>query len=109
MSEWFMKSPCKMCHYRRDVDFKFREERVVEFANITCNPYNSFPCHKTADLLEDDEDGSAGYVHGETSKECAGFLTMQVNAGKRCPEGFEPSELAYEDYWEMIERYTDDE
>jgi len=103
----YMKKPCDMCPFRRDVDFRFSTERATEFAYMTQNPYNTFPCHKTADEFEDDEGYSTGYVHGEKSKECAGFLTMQVNYCKKAPKGFKPSELAYDDAWEMIDRYEE--
>lgn len=103
----YMKKPCDSCPFRRDVDFKFSAERAEELAYMTENPYNTFPCHKTADCIEDDEYHSEEFVHGEKSKECAGFLTMQINANgdQYKPQGFEPSELAYEDSWEMIVRY----
>lgn len=77
---------------------------------MTQNPYNSFPCHKTAEITEDDEFGYGGdYVHGDKSKECAGFLSMQINEnGDRYkPKGFSVSDLAYEDAWEMISRYEE--
>jgi len=103
----YMKQPCDMCPFRRDVDFHFSTERAQEFAYMTENPYNSFPCHKTATLREDEYSGE--YVHGAKSKECAGFLTMQINAcGEQYkPDGFELSNLAYDDSWEMVDRYED--
>jgi len=105
-----MKKPCEMCPFRRDVDFKFSPERAEQLAYMTQNPYNSFPCHKTAEVTEDTEFEYGGeFVHGESSKECAGFLTMQINEnGDRwCPDGFNPSDLAYYDAWEMIDRYEE--
>ena len=107
----YMKKPCEMCPFRRDVDFHFSYERACELAYMTENPYNSFVCHKTGEVTEDDEFGYGGdFVYGEKSKECAGFLSMQLNqcGDKYKPDGFEPSELAYADAWEMTSRYEDE-
>ena len=104
---FFMKKPCDWCPFRSDVDFKFSTERASEFAYMATIRYNSFPCHKTADCPEDEEGNEIGYIHGEKSKECAGFLTLQINEGAPCHKGFKPSELVYGDAYEMISRYEE--
>jgi hypothetical protein len=105
----YMKNPCDTCPFRHDVNFHFSNERAEELAYLTQNPYNSFPCHKTADLLEDDEGYESGYVHGKKSKECASFLTMQINqcGDQYNHKGFVCSDLAYDDAWAMISRYEE--
>jgi hypothetical protein len=103
-----MKTPCEWCPFRKDVDFRFSPERGEQMAYSANNPYNTFPCHKTA-VLEEDEDGyNDEYVHGGNSKECAGFLSLQINNGvKECPDGFKVSDKAYEDSDEMADRYNE--
>ena len=106
MSEYFMKQPCKHCPFRNDVKPFLHPERAEEIAYSTQNPYNSFPCHKTT--VSDEEFGGDGSecVAIETTKECAGFLTMRAQLGEDTPEGFEPSyEICYIDPYEMIEAY----
>lgn len=107
MGDYFMKSPCKHCPFRRDVKPFLHPERAAEIANHAYNPYNSFPCHKTTEPNDDDEEG--GMMATEDSKECAGFLTLQIQCGMEVPEGFTPAyDLVYEDAWEMTDAYEDE-
>ena len=102
---WFVKKPCKNCPFRMDVRPFLRPERAEELAYAATNRYSSFQCHKT---LEEDEDGEDMVVTG-TSLECAGFLSMQIEAGgANCPDGFNISRLAYSDPDEMIYAYEDE-
>ncbi|URC15286.1 hypothetical protein GD1_162 [Paraglaciecola Antarctic GD virus 1] len=104
----FMKSPCNSCPFRRDVKPFLYPARAEELAYGTSNPYNSFTCHKT---LEHDEELEENYA-GEKSKECAGFLSMQHNNNGKTSydrDGFEPSELVYDDPCEMVEAYEEQE
>ena len=107
--EYYMKQPCKHCPYRRDVKPFLTAERGEELAYHAQNPYNSFSCHKTT--VSDEEFGGEGdeMVCTENSKECAGFMTLQINEGMDCPEGFTPSEDVYSDVYEMIDAYSEDE
>lgn len=44
----------------------------------------------------------------EKSKECAGFLTLQIQEGADVPKGFTPAyDLIYTDVYEMIDAYAD--
>lgn len=73
------------------------------------NPYNSFPCHKTTEYSEDDE-GNGEMMVVETSKMCAGFLTLQHHENGSTfydSDGFEPSDNVYHDANDMIEAYAD--
>lgn len=102
--EQFMKRPCKHCPFRNDVKPYLRYERFRDLAYATQNPYNSFACHKTTEY-DENEDGE-DMVVTENSKECAGFLTMQVNEGKKCPDGFEPAwNIVHTDAFEMIQHF----
>ena len=101
--ENYMKQPCKQCPFRHDVKPFLRPLRGTELALHATNPYNSFTCHKT--LEHDDE---IGHVYGVKSKECAGFMTLQINEGAPIPEGFTPAYgLVYEDSYAMIDAYND--
>jgi hypothetical protein len=104
--EHYMKQPCKHCPFRRDVKPFLTPERGEQLAYASQNPYNSFSCHKTT--VSDEEFGGEGeeMVCTEDSKECAGFMTLQINEGMDCPEGFIPSEIVYEDADEMIDAYS---
>lgn len=102
----YMKQPCKHCPFRNDVKPFLHPRRAEELAYATQNPYNSFPCHKTTE--HDDESETGEMMVTETSKECAGFLTMKAQAGERVPEGFEPAwEICYIDPYDMVQAYED--
>lgn len=100
----FIKKPCKHCPFRQDVKPFLNTEHAEDLAYSAENPYNSFPCHKTTESSEDGYDTQAA----ETSKECAGFLTLMHNTNGETPyddEGFEPSALIYQSSEDMIEAY----
>lgn len=99
-----MKQPCKHCPFRHDVTPYLTPQRGEELAYHATNPYNSFPCHKTT---VSDEEGGERFYDNDT-KECAGFMALQHNVtGCSLPEGFEPSELAYDDIFIMIDAYEE--
>ena len=107
MSDYYMKQPCQHCPFRHDVKPFLTSERGIELAYHAQNPYNSFACHKTT--VSDEEFGGEGeeMVCTEESKECAGFLTLQINEGADCPEGFIPSDKAYGCTDDMIFAYEE--
>ena len=99
-----MKKPCKHCPFRNDVEPFLTAERGEELAYSTTNPYNTFPCHKT--LEDDDESEDGELMITESSKECAGFLTLKAQGGDEMPDGFEPSwDVVYTDPYEMADAY----
>lgn len=101
----FMKDPCTHCPFRRDIHPFLREKRAEELAYAATNQYNSFPCHKTTVPVDDD---SGRMMVTNKSKECAGFLTMQIKHGRECPDGFNPSfELTFDEPWDMIDHYSE--
>ena len=106
--ESYMKKPCKHCPFRRDVKPFLHEDRGAELAYLAQNPYNEFHCHKTTESDEESEEGRMMVV--ETTKQCAGFLTLMANelGEERMPEGFKPSyDLVYCDSWDMSGAYED--
>lgn len=74
---------------------------------MASNPYSDFPCHKTADYRDDAVHREGGYVHGDSSFTCNGFLSLQVNENGKGPEGFTPHPDAFFDTWDMIEHHTE--
>lgn len=69
-----LRTPCKNCPFRTDetaIRFACREraEEIEESAYR-----NGFPCHLSAELNEDDEDG--GYEFGDNTQHCAGATLM---------------------------------
>lgn len=106
MSAWFMKEPCQHCPFRRDVKPFLHPERGAQLAYLTENPYSEFTCHKTTVPDDDSEFGEMRAT--DKSLTCAGFLSMQIeNGGRKCPDGFEPSELTYGEAYEMASAYED--
>ena len=104
----FVKKPCTHCPYRKDVKPFLHPERGIQLAYHTNNPYNTFPCHKTTVFDEDSDEGEM--LVTEKSKECAGFITLQMVNGKKAPMGFEPSyDIVYDDILDMIEKYATNE
>lgn len=77
-----LKTPCKNCPFRSDataIRFACREraEEIEESAYR-----NGFPCHLSADFIDDDEtqDGeSGGYIAGENTQHCVGYIILQIN------------------------------
>ena len=97
-----LKTPCKNCPFRNDdtrIVFKCREraEEIEEQAYR-----NGFPCHLSADLLEDDEYGEGGgYVFGENTQHCVGYIIMAIKDSYGSPwPGIGNDE-------ELMERLTD--
>ena len=102
-----MKKTCAICPFSRSKTLGLHPERAEEFAYMALNPYNDFPCHKTADYVEGTDFSGGGYVHGATSKTCHGFLTLQVAENGRGPEDFVPDGDGFECAYEMIETHEE--
>lgn len=104
MTDW-VKKTCALCPFSRSKTLWLHPDRAHDFAYMAQNPYSDFPCHKTAELHEDDD--SSGYVRGARSKTCHGFMTLQCAENGRTPEGFAPDGDGFEDAYEMIDAHTE--
>lgn len=69
-----MTTPCSNCPFRNDVKPYIREDRVREIEDSLAR--GEFPCHKTTEPDEDDEDG--GRRATDDSIHCAGALILMV-------------------------------
>ena len=80
MPRYDLRTPCRNCPFRSDetrIRFSCREraEEIEESAYR-----NGFPCHLSAELVEDDEEWeSNGYVFGDATQHCAGYILMQLH------------------------------
>lgn len=105
----WMKKCCGLCPYSKKDTLFVHPDRAEDFAFSASNPFGNFPCHKTADLVEDD-DGFGEYVHGEKSFTCHGFFALQAAENWEekdySENGFTPDVNAFCDPWEMIEHHT---
>lgn len=82
--EYDLKKPCKNCPFRTD-------DTAIRFANreraeeIEESAYrHGFPCHKSAVFQEESFEGAEddGYVAGENTQHCAGYMIMQIFSGE---------------------------
>ena len=84
-----MKRPCTNCPFRTD-DTAIRFANKARAEEIEASAYLfGFPCHTTADYREDDngDRGNDGFVFGEGSQHCVGYLIMllKVAGGRPWP------------------------
>lgn len=103
----WMKEPCGPCPFSRSKTLPLHPERAEDFAAMAQNPYNDFPCHKTADYQEETDWSEGGFVHGSKSLTCNGFLSLQCRENDRQVPGFSPHDDAFEDAWEMVDHHTE--
>lgn len=81
---------------------------MEELAYSAQNEYNSFTCHKTMIHGEENDEGESFMQHTHKSKECAGFVTLQICEGMNIPEGFTPAyEIIYDSAWDMSNAYEE--
>ena len=87
-----LKTPCKNCPFRTDdtrIVFRGRE-RAEEIAESAYR--NGFPCHLSAEYVEDDEYDSGGYYAVENSQHCVGALMMFAKDGNDTWPGIDNDE-----------------
>ena len=111
MDNYYVKKPCKQCPYRKDVKPFLTPARGYQLAYHTHNQYNTFPCHKTVEHDDEEDDyGDTAIINPNETKECAGFMTLQHGeTGCRIPEGFEPAwDLVYDSSEDMADAYNPD-
>ena len=80
-----LREPCTHCPFRSDetrIAFGGREraEEIEEQAYR-----HGFPCHVSAEVREDPVTGEEGFVAGERTQHCAGYLLLQLRDGGGTP------------------------
>lgn len=80
-----LKEPCANCPFRSDenrITFNGREraEQIEEQAYR-----HGFPCHASAKVKEDPLTGEEGFVFGEHTQHCAGYILLQLRDGGETP------------------------
>ena len=110
MIKSFVKKPCEHCPFRSDVKPFLTSERASDLAYCAQNPYCNFPCHKTT--VEDESSDEGEQMCIETTKECAGFLTLRAqelgeeHTYECVEEGFKPAySIVYDSIDDMINAY----
>ena len=89
-----LKRPCLHCPFRTDatrIRFSGRQRAV----QIEESAYRfGFPCHETAQYVEEDEEGfpDGGYYPSSDSSHCAGYLIMQIKSGEHSWPGIDNDE-----------------
>ena len=76
-----LTEPCENCPFRSD-DNRIRfgdRERAEEIEEAAYR--KGFPCHVSAKYEEDEESGDGGYVFGEDTQHCAGYILMELRDG----------------------------
>lgn len=102
----WMKKTCECCPFSRTKTLWLHPRRAEDFAFSAQNPYTDFPCHKTAECIEDERDGSSAFYANERSFTCHGFATLQHSENDNL-EGFEADGDGFEDAWDMIDHHTE--
>lgn len=109
-----MRRPCKECPFRKDgpkISRRHAKEIMTPFANGTGG---MFPCHKTADV--DEDDGTYEAKRDGSSRHCAGALifaekhnmpTQMMRIAERLglydPTKLEGTELVFDSMAEALE------
>lgn len=63
-----LTKPCPECPFLKKFRRRYREQRLAEFAS------GEFPCHKTAAVVEADDECGSEYREQPGSQHCAGAL-----------------------------------
>ena len=66
--EYTLHSPCNECPFLKKNAHAYKLKRLAELAS------GEFPCHKTAELAQDEETGVGEFHAREGSVHCAGAL-----------------------------------
>ena len=80
-----MQRPCTHCPFRTDgTAIRFQcKERAQEIA-FSAYVFG-FPCHTSAEYIEDDSGEESGYVFTKNTQHCAGYIIMQIQESKGRP------------------------
>lgn len=77
---FFLKTPCNNCPFRRDVKFCLHPERRQEIADALRHDM-TFSCHKTVDYSDEWNDSST-HIPTEDEQHCAGALIVLNRSGE---------------------------
>lgn len=88
-----LRDPCKNCPFaNRPTRITFRcRERAEEIEESAYR--NGFPCHLSAELHEDENGETGGYVPGANTQHCAGAIGMFLNEGYTAWPGVDNKEI----------------
>jgi len=101
-----LKKPCENCPFRTD-STAIRFSCIERAAEIEESAYrNGFPCHLSAVYRDETFEGSGdeGYVEGEKTQHCAGYMIMQINQGEHAWPGVDNDEDVVEAFAEKMDR-----
>lgn len=119
--DYDMKKPCDACPFKRGTPLTLREGRVEEIVNnMLASDGGAFPCHKTIEHSEDDDES---FTELPNCKHCAGALIFaekhgRATQGMRLAERFsgydaaalmadkEALDSVFDDFEEMLEWLT---
>lgn len=71
-----MTQPCDACPFLEKNKHAFTKDRLRDLSG------SEFPCHKTADSIEDEEEGGSEYKANADSLHCAGALIFLEKRGQ---------------------------
>ena len=85
MPKFNMRHPCKNCPFRNDKNaIRFQcKERAEEIA-FSAYVFG-FPCHTSAEYIEDDSGEESGYVFAKHTQHCVGYIIMQIQESNGRP------------------------
>jgi len=101
-----LKTPCKNCPFRTDstaIRFACRE-RAEEISEQAYR--RGFPCHLSADLIEENGNDESGFVPGENTQHCVGFLIMMMNQGETEWPGVDNDDEFVNQLWDQVDWAT---
>jgi hypothetical protein len=78
--KYTIATPCDNCPFRKDIAGYLRSERVREICESLFRG-QSFPCHKTTEVWED-EDGESNFEATDDSQQCAGAEIFLAHQGQ---------------------------
>lgn len=98
-----LKTPCKNCPFRNDetrITFacKERAEEIDEQAYR-----NGFPCHLSADLQDEDIFEEPGFIEGDNTQHCVGYLIMMMKSGETEWPGVDNDSELIEKLWDQLD------
>lgn len=80
--KYSMVRPCDTCPFRHDVPGFLRNERAEEIAGALFDLDECFPCHKTVEFDERDDDNDAEGQSFTAGQHCAGAMILLERYGR---------------------------